>query len=302
LRLKVPASAATAALAKANHGIANLLLVLTDGTQISIFSVPTRATGTTKASVSGAVWRPDNSRASTTKIIKMGKPSALPAAAISQTPNVYGCYDNGPVAYDNNETTRIGELHVASQSGVNGKYYYNTQADSTMTVGVGGTGSGYSASGSVGVSNSIGSGGYTSHTDGWIRYADDHMNYEKDKWLSGTDNSLCAYHIYPYSSNGDAYDGTNSPSGNPWGNCHSAPYYGRIDPGGGWDGLNSTAKTQGWSFSAFNVFEGSGHTGYITTNRISYHNGNASNPTFVCGGGGSNGNLAGSAVIYNDAN
>lgn len=93
-----------------------------------------------------------------------------------------------------------------------------------------------------------------------------------------------------------------SPPANPWGNCATAPDRAVVAPGGGErDALNSSAVTLSWAFSAFGLFQGSGSTGYVTTNRIKYAN-DGSAGTYVCGSGGSSGDVQGSPVIYNDPN
>ncbi|HUZ51595.1 MAG TPA: hypothetical protein VMU94_03600, partial [Streptosporangiaceae bacterium] len=211
-----------------------------------------------------------------------------------------GCFINHR-DYQNNQITRIGELHVASSGNIKGSYYYETDADSNMSIGESGNGSNFTAGGSIGIDNSIGAGGSTVHTGGWVKYVDDTMNYVKQKWVEQIGGQLCYYIIQPYSSNGDAYDGTLTPPSNPWGNCASAPYEARINPGGSWDALNSKSVTLMWAFSAFGLFQGSGSTGYQTTNRISYQDNGSSN-TYVCGGGGSPGDVQGSPVIYNNPN
>jgi hypothetical protein len=68
--------------------------------------------------------------------------------------------------------------------------------------------------------------------------------------------------VYEPAGHRDVFDGQNSAPNNPWGNCHSAPYSATVNHGGGtWDKLDSVAKTLDWSFSAFGLFEGHGHTG-----------------------------------------
>jgi hypothetical protein len=297
LDLPVPASAETAALASANGGVANMILTITNGTQISSVVFPARTLGMSTVSPSGTVSLRD--AGSITRLGVISRPQTLSAAtrrsmteAIAAGSPDIGC-EYISTTYSNNMLTRIGELHVAPISGMVGTYNYSTQADSSMSVGIESTGgTGFSDSGTASIDNSIGTGASDPHTD-WANYVDDHMNFEKVVYS-------CESIIQAYSSNGDLVDNTASPrpGTDPWGKCESAPFFAEIEPGKGWGALNSSAITESWAFSAFNAFGGSGSTGYSTTNSIQYQN-NSSKTTWVCGSGGDNQGLGGSPVIYN---
>ena len=234
----------------------------------------------------------------TTRLVAAATPHMLPAAARGDLAGAPAL--NAPdvcailgTTYSNNQLTRIGELHVAPLAGMNGTYSYNTQADSSMSVGYTPNTGSYSVGGTVGVDNSIGAGGSSTHSN-WANYINDRMNYEK------IENS-CYTLIQPYSSNGNVADNTTAarPGTNPWGKCESAPFFAEIQTGGHtWGSLNSTSINESWSFAAFGLFQGSGSTGYTTTNQVSYVN-NGSKTTWVCGAGGAGEGLPGSPVIYN---
>jgi hypothetical protein len=104
---------------------------------------------------------------------------------------------------------------VANGKNLHGTYRYSTSADSAMDVGVLQSNGDYSASGTVGVSNSIGSGGSDPHAGYVLTFVNDHMNFEHvtyclSKW------------IQPYSSNGDVYNGGGTPGPMPWSTCAAA--------------------------------------------------------------------------------
>jgi hypothetical protein len=194
--------------------------------------------------------------------------------------------------YDNNKSTRIGQLSVANGTGIHATYFYNTSADSTMDVGVLQSNGDYTASGTVGVSNSIGAGGSDPHAGYTLTFINDHMNDEHVTYC------LSAW-IQPYSSNGDVYDGGGTPGAMPWSTCSAAPYIATVSPNGGtWEGENSTSVNLSWDVSAFGLFEGRGETEYEKTNKIEWTD-TETTKTYICGKGGGGEGLDGSALFWN---
>ena len=163
--IRVPQSALATRLARANGGILNLMVFITNGHQMVLTFVPSRATGTTTETGFGRVAR-SRSTVSMTRI------RTLPAAqAVSPTSRAnslaHEVMTGTPAScipgytYQNNTSTRIGQLSVANGTKIHGTYTYSTSADSTMDVGVLQSNGDYSASGTVGVDNSIGAGDQT---------------------------------------------------------------------------------------------------------------------------------------------
>jgi hypothetical protein len=169
------ASTLAAALAKVNGGVVNLIIQFTDGKRISQVFEPARASQTTTLTSSSAV-QARTTATSVTRIMFSARTSPLSA----RDQRAFARSGPGPdvcsyvkTTHSNNQKTRIGELHVASQAKVTGEYTYTDTADSTMSVGAESSGgSSFTADGTVSVDNSIGSGDSTKHTDGWVRYVD----------------------------------------------------------------------------------------------------------------------------------
>ncbi|MFI5035006.1 MAG: hypothetical protein ACHQFZ_02235 [Acidimicrobiales bacterium] len=275
----IPDTSAVAGYASANNGILNVVVLATSGTQLTSEAFP--------VSVGGSATVPPSAVQS------------MPAASLS--PSSGGVVPAGPdiclnltPTYDNNHQSRIGEMHVANQTGISAVYSYQQSADSTFTVGLSIGGGAFSIDGTSTVSNAI-SGATNPEGQGFLHYIDDHMNYIKQP------NSCGETYVYAYSSNGDVPSGTGVPGGNPWGHCqNAAPYWAELNPaGGGHDGTYYKQKgtSQNYSIVAtvftFNV---GGSTGYSTTDQIEWFN-SSSVGSWVCGGG--TGGLDASPIIYN---
>lgn len=285
--IRVPASSQVKSLAQVNGGTVNLMLNISNGREISTTFVPARAYGSTTARESRVSYRAAGP--SLTRVLWVPRPHQMPRPQ----PVFPGQCVTIKVRYRNNKSTRIGELHVASISDMNGEYDYTTQADSSMSIGISTNDKNFTFGGSVEVTNSIGAGGADPHGAGTDVFVNDHMNYSK-VW-----NSCGQEIVGADSSNGDVYDGHGTPPHVPWVNCLQATYFAYVPPNGGkWEGDNSHAATLSWDYSAFGNFTGSGSTGYITTNRISYVNKNHHRTGVVCGRGGNSEGLDGSPVFW----
>jgi hypothetical protein len=206
-------------------------------------------------------------------------PAAQSAPTGTATPNVVPpCYWS--LQSTTEKSTRIGELHVANQSGSHGTFTYHTQADSSLSVGLSTDGTTYSASGSVTVSNSLAAtGGYTTDA-GSLTYAHDDMyygHYTGSYWSCGATDKVQAT-----KSTGDAFPGSGTPPGAPWSSCHNDPNgYAKIAANGSWDVDRARAVSYSAVATAVN-FTVSGHTGYTDGIHIKLTN-NGSQPTYACG-------------------
>lgn len=197
LKISIPASAGLQRLAERNHNVVNLVVLLRSGPQVSIAFAPVHLTRSLD-SVSQA------------RLPNFPKPWIHPAHV--HKPG--GCLPYG-FTYDNNHGTRIGELHVAKPSTMEGVYVYNTTTDSTVSVGISADNTHWSTDGTVSIQDSISQGGSEPQTGGYIGYVDDHMNYEHYIY--------CGHYFAQATwSQGDAYAGTNTPPGNPYGSCETA--------------------------------------------------------------------------------
>jgi hypothetical protein len=190
--------------------------------------------------------------------------------------------------------SRIGELHVANQTGMSARYYYNTIADSSITSGISQTyGGSWSGAGSVTVSNSLSTSGSLTGTAGYYWYMNSHVYYG---YYEIADPICGAFYItQAYNAVGDVFQGTNKPGTNPWGSCGSDPNgFATVSAHGGTYGTQrQTSVNYSGIASAFGFTFG-GSTGYSTTNGITYTDSGASN-SYVCGSSTPNS----SPILYN---
>lgn len=276
--VSIPDTSAVARYASTNNGILNTVVLATSGTQLTSEAAP--------VSVGGSMAVP------TSAIQSMANPPLSKSSTESVSVNPDTCINLTPT-YSNNVVSRIGEMHIANQSGISATYTYKTSADSTFTVGASFYGGAFSFDGTSSVGNSISV--FTNPEGaGFLHYIDDHMNYISQP------NSCGETLVWAYSSNGDVPSGTGVPGSNPWGTCHAAPYYSELNPaGGGHDGtfIKSAGTSSNYSLVATVFgFGFGGSTGYSTTNTIEYYN-SSSVGSWVCGGG--SGGLSSSPIIYN---
>jgi hypothetical protein len=199
-------------------------------------------------------------------------------------PNDYyidGC--DGVLLSDTEDSTRIGELHVAgSPDDVEGTYSYSTAADSDLSVGFSSssdTGP-WSSGGTYDMTNSIGSGGSVTHTN-WYLYTDSHVYYGQFA-VYGCPGIY--YMTAGYDAVGDVYDGINHPGINPYGYCDDDPNgYATVNIDGG---TYFTQRQQAANYSVVAQLFGfsfSGTTGYSSTNEIEWVNNSPTYYSFVCG-------------------
>jgi len=196
------------------------------------------------------------------------------------------------------DSTRIGEMHVADVSGAQGVWHYALTADNEFSVGVGSDGTNWSASGTFTVNNSIGADSGFTRGRGYYMYVNGHEYYGKYHNTTGL-TGVCHY-LYmtqATSSAGDSYDGVNQPATNPWGSCHDDPYgLATVAHGGYYDKDFSKAVHYGGVASVFG-FTVSGRTGYTHNIHIGLRNTNATTNTYACG----RGQMPYVPVIYNSA-
>ena len=182
------------------------------------------------------------------------------------------------------DATRIGEIHVANLTGATDKYEFVNQADSTISVGFSGApGSGFSAGGSITLTNSMGTNGGFTAGPGTIKYVDGHIYYQRYQNNGAADCPPDLYKAQAENVVGDAYEGTNSPKPNPWGNCSNDPHgLAKMQSHGGFfdtdlgkaEGYSGIATVWGFGFS--------GSTGFTTDIKHNYSD-NGTVDMYVCG-------------------
>jgi len=190
---------------------------------------------------------------------------------------------------------RIGELHVADVAGSSGKFLYHTQADSHFTVGMSYNGGvNWSSSGSVTVSNSIGTTAHYTRGRNSSTYANDHMywgKYVNNGAATCPGRQLKARALH---SAGDLFVGRNTPATAPWATCHRDPHgYGIVEVNGGFNADRATAHNYDFVGNAFG-FSAGGHTGYTNGIHISLSN-KGSVRTYACG----DRSMPNPSIVYN---
>lgn len=179
--------------------------------------------------------------------------------------------------------TRLGELHISSVSAMAGHYESNYTADNTMTVGasLNGNSGSFSSDGSITLANSISNGGGFKHDGGLSQYVDGHLYYGRFQG-EGT-NCVAPWLLEATSSVGDAFEGTRSAPGNPYGTCHSDPNgLATIQSNGGYWGYDtSQAQKYDGAFSWYG-FGFSGSNGFTSDVQERWDN-NGGTTTYVCG-------------------
>jgi hypothetical protein len=205
----------------------------------------------------------------------------LAALASRREPCTWHRYGN-----EREKVTRIGEVHVADPRGMSDTYEYDTQADSTITIGFSEsspTGP-WSASGSLTITNSMGtSGGWTAGRSTVI-YADAHIYYQRYR---SNDAQLCFGRVWRTQADhaaGDAFPGTRRPPGIPYqGGCRHDPngYDTVTEHRGFWNSDTSKAAGYGGIASAWG-FSFGGSTGFTKHIKDNYVN-HSGVRTYVCG-------------------
>lgn len=186
---------------------------------------------------------------------------------------------------DSQDATRIGEMHLAKLDGMTSRFVYSVEADSDISTGFHVTGKNWEISGSKHVSERMAAeGGVKFHGVGARRYVNSHFIYRL-RWVPQftCDENQWMYSTFEYDSVGDAFRGPNRPGGNPTGQCHGRPWYGKVEPDGG---TYSKTRGEGTSYGQMADLFGfsySGHTGWTTHVRLNYHNSNQHKASYVCG-------------------
>jgi hypothetical protein len=197
--------------------------------------------------------------------------------------------DNGPscawYAYGKmyQESTRVGEVHVANVPGVSDTFWFKNQNDMTVSVGLSNTGpnSGYSYDGTIQLTNSLSANGSDTFGPGSVEYIDDTTNYQRYE-LESDGHSCRQYMVQAVGSDADVYPGTGTPPRNPWGSCRNDPLHVTLAPGATWSRDQSSAAYYGSIASLFGFTFG-GSDGFTTNVEHDYSALHAKQTTYICG-------------------
>jgi hypothetical protein len=182
------------------------------------------------------------------------------------------------------DTTRIGEVHADQSVGL--FYTYHVQADTTLSVGYSGNSptGGFSANGSLTVTNSMGSTGGFPAGPQIIRYADGHMYYQRYLFIGGKFCPPQGYKIQVDHAVGDSFLGSQVPPSNPYGGCAGFDPHGYAEMqanGGTFNADRSRALGYSADATLFGFHFG-GSTGFTNEILQSYTN-RSGGAQFVCG-------------------
>ena len=171
--IPVPDSAAVQRAEAQWNGVVNFNILVTSGTRQTSEFVPAAL------AVSSSTRNP---MALAVRVSDQVRVPAFPAfSAATAVPH------NGPTcnwyAYGSmyQQSTRIGEVHVANVRGVSDTFWFKNQNDMTISVGLSNTGpnSGYSYDGTIGLTNSLSANGSDTFGPGAVAYIDDTTNYQR---------------------------------------------------------------------------------------------------------------------------
>lgn len=298
--ISVPDSASLEQAELQGHGIVNFDILVTSGTSQTSEFLPAALT----ASATGA----DATQLAGQKARRVQVPAfpafhamsaeQIRAASAASEPGVPTCnwYSYGSEYQDR---TRIGEAHVANVSGVSDTFWFKTQNDMTISVGLSytGPGSGYTPDGDITLTNGLSANGSYTFGSGAVDYVNDTTNYQRYELMYGGVYSCDQYMIQAVGSDADVYPGTNTPPVNPWDGCRNDPLYATLASGATWERDQSSAKYYSTVAQLFGFTFGDSD-GFTQDIEHNYDAVGAAETTYICGD--SNGEAPTQApILYN---
>jgi hypothetical protein len=283
----VPDSATLQQAESSGHGIVNFLIEVISGTSETMEFVPatlTAAPASATASGASPLGSPSPSAsasAPTTPAQQVQVPAFPPFGAMASAPQAVAPASCGsgfnPDGNEYQETTIIGEAHVANTPGVTDTFEFSTENDETVGVAFDEDGQ-LSESGSVTLTNSIkGNGGHT-FTQGQVVYVSDDTIYQE---YAGCNQFAGVYYSEAVGSEDDVLNDGGSPAANPWGGCQNDPLHAILQGGSYWDYDQSTAHTYSGAVSLLG-FGVSASDGFTTSIDHDYVSAKGSKTTYIC--------------------
>lgn len=261
------------------NGYANVLVTAQVGSRWTLWNAVAKQGQSTKFRIGGNpdLWIAAGSVAKATQqVASFAQPSADPACVYHQ---------------DEQDATRIGEMHLADLDGMVGRFVYSVQQDSDITTGFHVSGKAWDVSGEKHMSDSMNLSAGVKFSGGARRYINSHFIYRL-RWVPQytCDENQWMYSTFAYKGINDVFRGPNQPGSNPWGSCHR-----RESEFDGWRGTiarngGSFSKQTGQGTSYGGVadvfgFRYGGKTGWTEHVRLDYHNNNRMKATYICGDG-----------------
>jgi hypothetical protein len=185
------------------------------------------------------------------------------------------------------DATRIGEIHVASATGLTDRFVFSNTNDLTITMGLsaGDPNGDFTESGSITLTNSLSGGGGTTFPAGTVQYANDdaiYQEYQGNGELCPGWPSTTPYKVQAVGSEDDVFHGTNTPPVNPWGGCLNDPLHAKLPPHASW--YQDLSKAEYYSgIATYLGFQFGGSDGFTTDVQHYYTSTPSSPTTYICG-------------------
>jgi hypothetical protein len=201
-------------------------------------------------------------------------------AGLSNLPSVNALVCSWILQSSQEISTRATQIHVANVAGASEQFTVANNQDATITAGLSVNGGPFSVNGSVGITNSVGSGGGVTDFAGTITWGGDHVYYGK---YFGVSNCQGQTLVTPTSSAGDAYNYGGTPGANPWGGCLNDSHgHATINAHGFFWRNQGTGDMYSLAASAFG-FSVSASYGFNSNVRLYWAS--TTTTTYVCGTG-----------------
>jgi hypothetical protein len=283
----VPDSATLQQAESKGHGTVNFLIEVISGTSATLEFVPATVTAApASATASGAspLGSPSPSASASapaTPAQQVQVPAFPPframAAASQATAPASHCSGFNPDGNEYQETTIVGEDHVANTPGVTDTFEFSTENDETVGVALDEQGQ-FSASGSVTLTNSITGNGSHTFTQGQVAYVGDDTIYQEYAgclWYAGD------YYSEAVGTEDDVFNDGGSPATNPWGGCENDPLHAVLQGGSTWNYDESTAHTYSGGVSLLGVGVNTSD-GFTQNIQHDYVSAPGSETTYIC--------------------
>lgn len=284
----VPDSATLQQAESKGHGIVNFLIEVMSGTSetmefvpATLTAAPVSATASGTSPLGSPSPSPSSASAPATPAQQVQVPAFPPframAAAASQAASASCGSGFNPDGPEYQETTIIGEDHVANTPGVTDTFEFSTENDETVGVAWDESGQ-LSASGSVTLTNSLSTTGYHTFTQGQVAYVGDDTIYQEYAgclWFAGD------YYTEAVGSEDDVFNDGGSPGTNPWGGCENDPLHVTLQGGSGWNSDKSTAHTYSGGVSILGVGVNTSD-GFTQDVEHDYVSAEGSKTTYIC--------------------
>jgi hypothetical protein len=273
----IPHSATLAKAESYGHGIVNFQIVVVSGRRQTQVFVPAAPAAVTEASVQSSTAAP--------QVHVPAFPSfhAMNSAQLQATPA-----SGGPscawYAYGNQwqQSTRIGEDHVANVPGVTDTFAFRIENDETVTAGLSYTSpkGNYSADGNVTITNSLSTNGakiYGRNTDKYVNDDTIFQRYEDE--FEG--HSCRQYMEQAVDSEGDVINGSGTPKPSPQGSCKKASLHVTLQGGASWDSDHGRDNTYSGAVTIYGL-SASASDGFTRDIEHDYSAQLSAKTTYIC--------------------